>query len=103
MMTTLHTVNKSPFEKNSLTTCLDFAKDGSTILLIEDGVYGAMQGTTAAEAVKSATADKKVFALSADFKLRGLSENKLIEGVTLVDYAGFVELAASNDKAQAWL
>ncbi len=103
MMTTLHTVNKSPFEKNSLSVCLDFVKAGSSILLIEDGVYGAVQDTSVSEAVKSATTDKKVFALSADFKLRGLSQDKIIEGVELVDYAGFVELAASNDKAQAWL
>ena len=35
----LHTVNKSPFDKSSLDTCLKFAKAGSSILLIEDGVY----------------------------------------------------------------
>ena len=39
----LHTVNKSPFEKNSLETCLRLAEDNSSILLIEDGVYGALQ------------------------------------------------------------
>ena len=33
----LHTVNKSPFEKNSLETCLRLAEDNSSILLIEDG------------------------------------------------------------------
>ena len=34
----LHTVNKSPFEKNSLETCLRLSEDNSSILLIEDGV-----------------------------------------------------------------
>jgi tRNA 2-thiouridine synthesizing protein B len=102
-MTTLHTVNKSPFEKNSLSICLDYAKEGSSILLIEDGVYGAMQGTINSDALKAATANRKVFVLSADLKLRGLSQDKVIEGIEMVDYAGFVELAASNDKVQAWL
>ena len=44
----LHTVNKSPFEKNSLQTCLRLSKPGSSILLIEDGVYGALKGSEVA-------------------------------------------------------
>ena len=45
-MALLHTVNKSPFEKSSLETCLRIAVEGSSVLLIEDGVYGAMNGTS---------------------------------------------------------
>jgi tRNA 2-thiouridine synthesizing protein B len=48
-MALLHTVNKSPFESNTFDTCLSLAKDGSTILLIEDGVYAATTGTGVAE------------------------------------------------------
>jgi len=32
----LHTVNKSPFERNTLQSCLRLAKPGSAILLIEE-------------------------------------------------------------------
>ena len=35
-MSMLHTVNKSPFEKTTLDSCLRFAQEGSAILLIED-------------------------------------------------------------------
>ena len=42
-MATLHTVNKSPFERNSLEGCIRLAAKGSAVLLIEDGVYGAMK------------------------------------------------------------
>jgi sulfur relay protein TusB/DsrH len=31
----LHTVNKSPFEHSAFSTCLKFAGQGSTVLLIE--------------------------------------------------------------------
>lgn len=48
-MTLLHTVNKSPFESNTFDICLGYAKDGSTILLIEDGVYAATTGHSVAE------------------------------------------------------
>ena len=102
-MSDLHTVNKSPFEKNSLDTCLKLSKTGSSILLLEDGVYGAMAGTSVAGLVTSALADKKVYALGPDLKARGLDESRMIDGVEVVDYAGFVDLAESNDKVQAWV
>ena len=41
----LHIVNKSPFQTSTLKTCLRMAQPGSAVLLIEDGVYGATQGT----------------------------------------------------------
>ncbi|MBF0334232.1 MAG: sulfurtransferase complex subunit TusB, partial [Alphaproteobacteria bacterium] len=44
----LHTVNKSPFEKNALESCLSHAVEGASILLIEDGVYAALGGTSTA-------------------------------------------------------
>ena len=41
----LHTINKSPYEKNSLQTCLRVAPEKSKILFIEDGVYAALKNT----------------------------------------------------------
>ena len=41
----LHTINKSPFEKNTLETCLRLADDGASILYIEDGVYSVVKNT----------------------------------------------------------
>jgi len=102
-MSILHTVNKSPFEKSSLNDCLSHSADGSAILLIEDGVYAAMQGTNVEAEIKNAMGSKKVYALGPDVKLRGLSVDRIIDGVEVVDYAGFVDLTESNDKVQAWL
>ena len=99
----LHTVNKSPYEKNSLSTCLALAVDGSDILLIEDGVYGAIKGSSAAPEVEKAMQTMKVFVLGPDIKARGIEPEKLIDGVQMVDYPGFVELAANNDRVQSWL
>ena len=98
----LHTVNKSPFEKNALQSCLTYAKDGSSILLIEDGVYAALEGTKFSETLKKAMASKSVYALQPDLEARGVKD-KVIEGIKLVDYAGFVDLVVENDKVQAWL
>ena len=98
----LHTVNKSPFEKNSLSGCLSHAKAGSAILLIEDGVYGALNNSAVADDVKKAMGDCKVYALGPDLKIRGIAD-KVIDGVEVVDYTGFVDLVAEYDKVQAWL
>ncbi len=102
-MSDLHTVNKSPFEKNSLDTCLRLSKAGSSILLYEDGVYAALAGTAASGKIAGALADRKVYVLEPDYRARGLKSDRLIEGVEMVDYAGFVDLVESCDKVQAWV
>ncbi len=100
-MAMLHTVNKSPYQCNTLESCLNHVGEGDVVLLIEDGVYAAMKGGRAAD-VLSAVQGVKVCVLSADVKARGL-EGKLIDGVEVVDYAGFVDLVTETDKTQAWL
>jgi len=101
-MSTLHTVNKSPFEKTSLASCLGYVKSGSSVLLYEDGVYGAMKGTAYADRI-SACDGVSFYVLGPDMKTRGITQDKLVEGIEVVDYAKFVELAAQNDKVQAWV
>ena len=98
----LHTVNKSPFTNNSLESCLDCVSNGAAVLLIEDGVYGALNGSNVADKVKAAMGKVTVYALSADVKARGIAD-KVIDGIKMVDYAGFVDLATENDKVQSWL
>ncbi len=99
----LHTVNKSPYERSNLDSCLRLARDGSGILLIEDGVIAALAGVTAAEVLKAAQARKSVFVLGPDLDARGLGDCDLIDGIKVVDYAGFVDLVAEHDTVQAWL
>jgi tRNA 2-thiouridine synthesizing protein B len=46
-MSVLHIINKSPFDRNSLDSCLRLAKADSPILLIEDGIYAVQKNTAA--------------------------------------------------------
>lgn len=98
----LHIINKSPFTTNGLLSCLGVAKAGSTILLIEDGVYGALDGTAVSERVRSAAADRTICALAPDVAARGVT-GKVLDGIELVDYDGFVDMVAANDGVQSWL
>ena len=99
----LHLVNKSPYDARNMDTAATIMKDGDHLLLIEDGVYGAMKGTAAEDMVKGAMGDKKVYALKSDLMARAIKDDRVIDGIEVVDYAGFVDLVEANDKVQAWL
>lgn len=66
-------------------------------------MVGAINGTSFSDAVKTAMADKAVYVLGADLAAREHLEGKAIEGVQVVDYAGFVDLTANTDRTQSWL
>jgi tRNA 2-thiouridine synthesizing protein B len=98
----LHIVNKSPYERNSLASCLAHARKGSAVLLIEDAVYAATRGNTAEGALKRAMQELPVYALGPDLEARGVG-GALIEGVKVVDFGGFVDLVAEHRTSQSWL
>ena len=102
-MSQLHTVNKSPLERNALESAVAHATKGSAILMIEDGIYGAMKGTIKSSLVTDAMGDISFYVLGADLRARGISESQIIDGVKVVDYSGFVDLVAEYDTTQSWL
>lgn len=102
-MATLHIVNKSPFDRNALDSCLRLAKKGSVILLIEDGIYAAQKNTAIAEKISAATGSHSIYALAPDLDARGIDEKTLINGISLIDYEGFVQLTTECSGVQSWL
>jgi tRNA 2-thiouridine synthesizing protein B len=99
----LHLINKSPFERNSLDSCLRVAKPGCAVLLIEDGVYAASANAAHAEKISSRLEEFTFYVLGPDVAARGLNDTPLIEGITVVDYEGFVDLVTEHDVTQSWL
>ena len=79
----LNIVNKSPLDRSALDACLRIAAPGA-LLLIEDGVYAAVRGTAA---------EPRITAALARFR----------DGVTTIDYGGFVDLVAEHNACQSWL
>ena len=98
----LHTVNKSPFEHKALETCLRFARQGSAVLLIEDGVYAAAKDTSVSPKMQEALKTVSIYALKPDVEARGM-QNRVMDGVRLVDYGGFVDLVVEHNAVQSWL
>ena len=103
MSTTLHTVNRSPFEHGALASCLARVRPGSAVLLIEDGVLGALAGSPHADRLALAAAGGvEVFALGPDLDARGIEAGRVASCIEVVDYAGFVALACRFGKTATW-
>jgi tRNA 2-thiouridine synthesizing protein B len=90
----LYTVNKSPLMFGNLRSVLRIAPAGEPILLYEDGVYAAAEGTASEELIQQALEQHPVYALQADLEARGLAS--LVEGIHVIDYDGFVELVEQH-------
>ncbi|MFK5985090.1 MAG: sulfurtransferase complex subunit TusB [Pseudomonadota bacterium] len=102
-MSMLHIVNKSPFERGTLDSCLKTSKDGCAVLLIEDAVVGAVKNSSVAENIAASMPAKQVYVLEPDLNARGFTDADIIDGIKTVDYSGFVELTTKNDNVQSWL
>ena len=97
----LHIINKSTLTSGTLDSCLNTAAGGD-ILLIEDAVYAATRGNAAEAKLKAAMGKFKLYVLMPDLEARGFGD-RLMEGVSPVDYGGFVDLTSSNKTCQSWL
>ncbi len=97
----LHIINKSPLTNGSLESCLNTATGGD-IILIEDAVYAATRGTSVESKLRAAIGKFKVYVLMPDLEARGLGD-RLLDGVSPVDYGGFVDLTSNNKTCQSWL
>lgn len=101
-MSTLHTVNKSPFSHNTLSSCIKVCGKQDAILLLEDGVFGAMRNSPCAEELQQLIDQGVgVYALASDVKARGLAE-KILPQIALTDYNEFVQLSLDHRSVQSW-
>lgn len=102
-MSTLNIINKSPFEKRTLEQCLPRIGEGDSILLIEDACVAAVSGTSIEKDLEQTSKQVKLFVLQPDLAARGLADSKLLDAVSAVDYAGFVDLVTTHDRVHSWL
>jgi tRNA 2-thiouridine synthesizing protein B len=101
-MSTLHTINKSPFSHATLASCLQICGKHDGILLLEDGVFGGLFSAPCAEELSTLiNSGMKVYALINDVNARGLQE-KIRKDICLTDYIGFVQLSIEHNCVQSW-
>ncbi len=102
-MALLHIVNKSHFDRTALLSCLRLVKRGSGILLIEDAVYAAPKPESLNGTLADVMVENAVYALEPDIQARGIPTERILDEITLVDYAGFVDLVTQYDNTMSWL
>ncbi len=61
-----------------------------------------LRATQAEAKLRDALPRLKVYALAPDLEARGMGD-RVMEGVTTVDYGGFVDLVAEHKNCQSWL
>ena len=102
-MSTLHTVNKSPFERTAFASALRHMKPGDALLMIEDAVVGARKASMNSAAIERAARDVEMYVLEPDLAARGIGKTEIVQCAKVVDYGGFVDLVAKHDRTQSWL
>ncbi len=119
---TLHTVNKSPFSSEALASCLRVVWPGDAILLMEDGVYCAVDasasvGASRAEGSRLSRARPastgveitgvqitgvRIYALREDLQARGIDAATLPSDIEPVSYTDFVKLVCEHGRSVSW-
>ena len=94
----LHTLFHSPAYSDIDSLSLLLSPDDD-LLLLQDGVLAAMQGSKAFE--KLSASGVNVWALEADLNARGLGE-QISPIVQPVDYTFFVALTVKHRQQMAW-
>lgn len=98
----LHTVNKSPATHSALRDCVTAVLAGDAVILLEDGVYGAVQQAESAQLLQTLKEHKiALYAVKDDVLTRGIS-GKLSSSVHLVSYDEFVDLTVHHQSVQSW-
>jgi tRNA 2-thiouridine synthesizing protein B len=98
-MATLHLVNASPSASSALRDCLYAATTGDTVMLIENGVYGAVNATFERHGSRGSVLHW--CALIDDARARGIME-RMAGAVRLVDAEAFVDLVESHQPIVSW-
>tara|TARA_R110002095_G_scaffold82024_1_gene71334 strand:+ start:1238 stop:1537 length:300 start_codon:yes stop_codon:yes gene_type:complete len=97
----LYIVNKNCTDSGALQSCVERARDGDVILLIENAVYAGISSPETS--VLQEVADGvDVYTLTPDMQARGLDPSQCFDFVHYVDYAGFVGLVETNKPIRSY-
>ncbi len=93
----LHTLNATP-SHDAFIDCLRIASAADTIVLLGDGIYGAIAGSAACQALLDSPAT--VVALKSDAIATGCLTR--LGNFGLIDMDGFVALSEDYPRQMAW-
>lgn len=98
----LHIVNSTPAQTSALNGCLLRLMPESALLLIENGVYAAINNDKNSALWKQLPEMVELFVLKNDLEARGVRKEEINPRFCLIDYAEFVDLVERYPSAQSW-
>lgn len=94
----LHTLSRSPWHCD-IDALLSMLREGDDLLLIQDGVLAALEGSRFVEILSNAPIS--VSALKDDLEARGLSGQISVK-IDVVGYTDFVNLTVTHASQMNW-
>ncbi|GKW11346.1 sulfurtransferase complex subunit TusB [Pectobacterium sp. IFB5596] len=94
----LHTLSTSPYHTD-LDALLRSLEQGDALLLLQDGVIGAVAGGDIIHRLLDSAV--LLYALQPDAEARGITE-QISNSVVLIDYNEFVQLTVEHPQQLAW-
>lgn len=87
----LHVIKRSPHSSSDLERVLEVAREGAHIILVQDAVLAAADTSANRAWLGDAVSNGiTVHALDEDLRARGVE--RVLEGMDVVDYGGWVDL-----------
>lgn len=98
---TLHTWNKTSATAPQIAACLAILAEGDTLLLLEDGVYLALDAEFVSRFAGDGKLRPRLCALSADLAARGISA-RISPAVNMIGYEEFVVQSLQHQRVVNW-
>jgi tRNA 2-thiouridine synthesizing protein B len=94
----LHLIFQSPIEA----AILERIDAEDIVVLLENAVLRTLQNSIISDTLMQQMSCNRLFVLSDDIAVRGITPNELVKGVEVIDYAELVELTVNNPVIQSW-
>lgn len=99
-MSTLHIVSASPFDSHALQSALAAASQNDAILLIQNGVYAAVEAPKINVMMAAIPPELAIYALAEDVEARALASMR--KNINKVSYSDFVNLVCQHRNSVSW-
>lgn len=96
-MSSLHIVSKSSFDSHALAQCLELVAVTDCIVLMADGVYGALLSNPQLERCAA-----QVYVIDIDLQARGITSPQCHKHIEAIDYSRLVELSCQQTNSLNW-
>jgi tRNA 2-thiouridine synthesizing protein B len=94
----LHLIFQSPIEA----AILERIDAEDIVVLLENAVLRTLQNSIISDTLMQQMSCNRLFVLSDDIAVRGITPNELVKGVEVIDYAELVKLTVNNPVIQSW-